>query len=106
MTTLPVACTLSADEVRCAAELLLPGLARAASSVTRLPDGVRMEFDAAPAGIVARIADVVERERRCCRFLHFTLDVPAASGTITLVIGGPEGTGTFLDSLAPEFARA
>jgi hypothetical protein len=65
-------------------------------------DGVRFEFDPAP-GIVAQIADVVERERRCCRFLHFALEVPEAGRVITLAISGPEGTGAFLESLTLEF---
>lgn len=98
MSTLPVACTLSAHEQHCEADALLPGLARLARRMETLPDGRRMEFDAAP-GIVARIAGVVERERECCRFLDFALHVGADGGPVTLELTGPPGTGEFLASI-------
>lgn len=81
MTTPPVACTLSADELRTCAEHLLPGLARVARNVSGLPTGVRLEFEAAP-GIVSRIAAVVERERACCSFLCFAVEIPASDAPV------------------------
>lgn len=97
----PVACTLGADDLRCRADELLPGLVRMARSVNPHASGARLTFDAA-AGIVAAIAAVVERERHCCRFLHFVLEVPSGGEPITLDISGPDGTVAFLASLAPE----
>jgi hypothetical protein len=105
MSTVPIACSLSADQLRCSADRLLPGLARDASRVARTADGARLEFDPVP-GIVPRLADVVERERQCCRFLHFVIEVPEAGGPVSLELSGPPGTGDFLASLGPELRSA
>jgi hypothetical protein len=102
MNDLPVACTLSVHDVHCAADDLLPGLARIAQGVTRQADGARLVFEPSD-GIVARIADVIERERRCCRFLRFALEVREGGGEVALTISGPAGTGAFLESLSAEF---
>ncbi|HEX5436785.1 MAG TPA: hypothetical protein VFW98_06480 [Gemmatimonadaceae bacterium] len=99
MSDSPLACTLSEEGLRCAADKLLPGLAGAARTVTLLDEGLRLEFDAA-LGVVPRIADVIERERQCCRFLHFALDVASEGGTIALTITGPAGTRAFLESVS------
>ena len=96
--TAPIACTLTADEQRCQADALLPGLVAIAASHDIVPDGWRLTF-APAAGIVTRVAAVVERERQCCAFLRFTLVVPAANEPTVLTIDGPPGTGDFLASL-------
>jgi hypothetical protein len=104
MADLPIACTLTADAPRCGAADLLPGLAAEADAVQAAADGVRLEFAAGASGVVTRIAGVIERERRCCQFLHFRLEVSAGSGPITLALSGPPGTGAFLAGLHPAFA--
>jgi hypothetical protein len=104
MSHIPVACTLTADHLRCRAEDLLPGLVRRATRVTRSTDAAELTFDAT-SDALAHIASVIDAERQCCQFLHFTLDVPAAKGAISLSVRGPAGTGAFLDSLDPAFAE-
>jgi hypothetical protein len=104
MPDLPIACTLSAHEVRCGAAELLPGLAESADAVRPVSHGVRFEFAAAD-GVVARIAAVIERERQCCQFLRFRLEVAPALGPVALEVDGPPGTAEFLASLHPAFAR-
>ena len=105
MTDLPVACSLEPAVLRCASDDLLPGLARLAARVERRGDTALLTF--APAsGLLARIAATLEAERDCCRFLHFTLDVPSDGGDFSLVVSGPPGTGAFLESLSPAFATA
>ena len=103
MSHAPIACTLTADELACGATGLLPGLALRAASVQPVPDGVRLEF-VAEAGVVSRLAAVIERERQCCQFLRFRLDVAPARGPIMLQIDGPPGTREFLAGLHPTFA--
>ena len=98
---MPIACRLSADQLRCAATELLPGLMREARAVAATPSGIRLAFDAAD-GLGERIAGVIERERRCCPFLDFVIEIPAGADTVTLVVSGPEGTREFLGTLAPE----
>ena len=97
---MPIACRLSAEELRCAATELLPGLIRDARGVEPTASGLRLTFDAVD-GLGARIAGVVERERRCCPFLDFVIEIPAGAETVTLVVSGPEGTREFLRTIAP-----
>lgn len=42
---------------------------------------------------------VIEAERRCCRFLGFMVTVEAPTGRITLDVTGPPGTGEFLTAM-------
>lgn len=99
----PIACTLSAHEQGCEAEQLLPGLARDAESVQSVPSGIRLAFSAHD-GLVPRIAAVIERERQCCQFMRFRLELSPALGPIVLVIDGPPGTAEFLANLHPLLA--
>lgn len=103
MSHVPIACTLSAHEQACHAAELLPGLAEEAQSVRLAPDGVRLAFAAEP-GVVTRLAAVIERERECCQFLRFRLEISPALGPIVLDVDGPPGTASFLAGLHPSFA--
>ena len=103
MSQLPIACSLTPDQLRCASEDLLPGLARRATRVDRTADAAELEFVVSD-DLLAHIARVLDSERRCCQFLHFTLVVPPAGAPVHLTVRGPEGTGTFLESLHPAFA--
>ena len=105
MTDLPVACTLTADALACGAAELLPGLAAEARTVSVVLNGARLEF-AGERGTVARLAAVIERERECCQFLRFHLEVSPGLGAIVLTVDGPPGTGSFLAGLHPAFASA
>jgi hypothetical protein len=100
----PIACTLSAHEMGCGAADLLPGLVPIAESVRAIPEGVRFEF-AAQQELVPRIAAVMERERQCCQFMRFRLELSPGLGPIVLIIDGPPGTSDFLARLHPAFAR-
>lgn len=105
MTEPPVACTRSAEQLRCASDDLLPGLVRRAADVRRQPDAAELTF-AVEDDLLAHIARVLDAERQCCRFLHFTLDIPPAGDDIRLSLRGPAGTGAFLESLDPAFGAA
>ena len=104
MEILPVACTLSRDELEREASCLMPGLLARAPAVTSLADGLRLEFDRAP-GVLRDITDVIERERSCCRFLQFVLTVPPGDGPFQLDITGPDGTTGFLAEVSKVSAR-
>jgi hypothetical protein len=96
MTTEPLACTLTADQLRMSADQLLPGLAASSQTAEWLPDGLRLTFDATD-GLLTHIADVIERERGCCSFLRFTLGVAPSQGPVTLDVTGPPGTRAVLE---------
>lgn len=98
MDSIPILCILSTDELRRCASELLPGLAERARSITPKPTGARLTFDVAD-GLLAAIAHVIDRERGCCPFLGFVLEVPAGTDEVTLAISGPEGTAEFLRTI-------
>lgn len=95
MTDLPLACSLSDPELRARRDGVLADLRRAALECRRLPDGLALRFGAEP-GQVARLAEVIELERQCCRFLRLELVVMPADGPIWLRLTGPAGTPDFL----------
>jgi hypothetical protein len=54
--------------------------------------------------MLTQLGKVLDAERRCCRFFHFSIDAQPAHGAILLTVAGPAGTGAFLESLSPAFA--
>jgi hypothetical protein len=98
MRDLPVACTLSADELSSRRDGLLPGLIAWTIGRVALHDGYRLIFQPAP-GLLDEVARVVDAERQCCRFLRFQLVVEQDCAPITLEVTGPEGTKEFLTDL-------
>ena len=98
MRDLPVACTLSADELGARRDGLLPGLIARATDRMTLDDGYRLTFAPAP-GLLDSMARAIDAERQCCRFLRFQLVVEQDGAPITLEITGPVGTKEFLREL-------
>ena len=99
-TDLPIACTLTPDQLRQGREALLPGILTRAMGHERLGDGFRFHF--APAdGLVPAMAAMIDAERRCCRSLRFTLTAEPGEGGLTLDVTGPAGTVEFLAGWVP-----
>jgi hypothetical protein len=94
----PIACTLSTDELRASASSLLPGVISRARRVTTRSNGIRVELEATSDNL-RRLADAIERERQCCAFLHFELDVPPNAGAYILTVTGPDGSERLFDDL-------
>jgi hypothetical protein len=94
----PVACALDPKELKARQGSLLPGLAAHVRAIHETSDGYEFEF-AASREILAQLVDVIDAERRCCRFLKFELIVEPAEGSVKLRLGGPPGTREFLSSL-------
>ncbi len=65
MTTPPLACTLTPDQLRCDAAVLLPGLQSRAVRVVWETEGVRLTLDATSENL-AVVFHAIQRERRCC----------------------------------------
>ena len=98
MPDLPIVCTLTPEALRARREGLLAELLRGSAGHEPLPDGLRLRF--APSGeTLASIAQAVEAERRCCRFLRFTVTVEPDEGPVPLDLTGPEGTRDFVAAL-------
>jgi hypothetical protein len=99
MADAPVACRLSVDERRANADSLLPSVLRTARSITALPNGILMELEATTDAL-RHISEVIDRERQCCPFLRFQLDVPPNGEAYVMSVTGPEGTADLLAELA------
>ena len=94
----PIACTLSPAALQARRQNLLHVLASRATECGEIPNGFLLRFSA-ESDILAEIAKAIDAERRCCRFLHFTVAVEPADGPITLELAGPEGTREFLTAM-------
>jgi len=55
------------------------------------------------SGIIARMAEFITNERRCCPFLKFTLTIDTEPQPISLILTGPDGAQEFLRA---EFTEA
>ena len=95
MAELPIVCTLTPEDLKARVNDLLPDLVARAVEYWSLDNGLRCRFDSAP-GLLSAIAQVIERERACCRFLRFELVAEADGGSILLEVTGPAGTAAFL----------
>jgi hypothetical protein len=101
MNDLPIACTLSAEDLRQRRADLLPGLVTRAVASVRLDAGMQFRFEAS-SETLAELVRLIDVERQCCRFLQFELAIAANLGPITLTVTGPAGTREFLEDLLQE----
>ena len=87
MSDLPIACTLTPDDMT--ARLALIDALAADGLIDRTPTdaGLRVRLRDSPQ-IEQRARDLIAAESRCCAFLEFTLD--RADGELVLDITGPE----------------
>jgi hypothetical protein len=68
-------------------------VAEALEEVQELPNGLALRF---PADEYEPVTEFVGRERLCCPFLGFTLEVGPERGPITLKLTGAEGVKDFI----------
>jgi hypothetical protein len=98
MSDLPIVCTLSPDALSTRRRGLLSELLQQSAGRELLPDGLQLRF--APSGeTLSKITAAVDAERRCCRFLRFTIAVEPDQGQFTLDLTGPQGTREFVAAL-------
>ena len=97
-TSLPIACTLSAADLREQRDTLLLGLADHAVQRAPLARGIRLRFSPT-AERMRQIDAVVRRERECCPFLEFRIGLGIGGSALTLDVTGPEGTAGLLTEL-------
>lgn len=97
MADLPIVCSLTDTELATRRSGLLADLQAQVETVERRPDGLAFRFAASP-GRLAFLAELIELERKCCRFLRIRLTVEPGGGPIWLELTGPEGTAEFLEA--------
>lgn len=95
MSKLSIACDLSAAELTGRRDAWLAQLAGSASEISEIKNGVVLELPTSPE-ITRLIAQVIDAERQCCRFLRFRCTYEPDLGPISLEVTGPEGTVEFL----------
>jgi len=87
---LPIACTLTEDEMRERRRTILDALRGVAREVTSVPLGYAYRFEAS-SEMLARLVRLVDLERQCCPFLTFRITI-ANHQPICLEITGPPET--------------
>jgi len=95
MADIPIACSLSAAELREREQTVLEAFGTRVRSVEARPDGYAIEVAPTDEGVAAATA-VIQIERICCPFLRFDLTVEAQGGTVQLTLTGPPGAKEFL----------
>ena len=94
--SIPFACDMTAipPESRGRHHALIRRLmTEAVQDVSELPDGLAFRF---PAQEYDAVTEFVGRERLCCPFLTFTLEVTPGRGPIRLRLTGAEGVRDFI----------
>jgi hypothetical protein len=95
---LPVACTLTAAELREREAALLSQFWSGVVETEELPDGYAFRLSG-DADSVRLVADLITAERACCPFLKFELVAEPNMGPVAVRMSGPAGTKEFLSSL-------
>src|SRR5262245_40419022 len=85
---LPIACTLTAAELRDRRRTVLDSIRNEAVEVIPLPDGYAYRFKAASQTLQA-LSHLVDLERQCCPFLTFKIVVESNGVPIRLEVTGP-----------------
>jgi hypothetical protein len=98
MTDLPIMCTLSPDALKARKDGLLARVAAMSIRTTKLAEGYRLEFSSESEALPV-IAEMIDAERQCCRFLRFAVVLEANLGPVSLELTGPAGTRAFLEAL-------
>ena len=92
---IPIACTLSAPELREREKTVLKSFGAQVRRVEARPDGYTIQVAATDEGLAAAMA-LIQVERLCCPFLRFDLAVEAGAGPVRLALTGPPGVKEFL----------
>jgi hypothetical protein len=92
---LPVACTLSAAEMRTRGEDVVAPLFARVQHLEEMPDGYRFAFPAEADG-VRELLEFILSERACCPFFTFELTLASPHDLVWLSLLGGEGVKEFV----------
>ena len=98
MEPLPIVCTLSEEALKERQSTTLEQLFGQAREFQPLPSGYRFRFDVSNQ-LLVDIMELIIKERKCCRFIDFKLEVAASEGPVWLSLEGPAGTREFIESV-------
>jgi hypothetical protein len=91
MPEIPVACSLSPDELARRRDEVVVPLFSARQEVQELPDGYALRFPGDEAW-ATRLLALIALERACCPFFTFELVFEPQRGPLWLRLRGPAGT--------------
>ncbi|MCW3051953.1 MAG: hypothetical protein JWN14_1123 [Chthonomonadales bacterium] len=94
--TIPVACSLNAEELT-ERRKLLKRIGRGVAETEERKSGYAYTF--ASDALLPELLEFIRAERQCCPFFRFTLTFEPGNGPLRLEVTGPEGTKAFLRSL-------
>jgi hypothetical protein len=100
---LPIACTLTADQLPVRLDEIRSVSRAALRSKTAAGTHAVLTFDPAH-GVHDRLAAIVAAESKCCAFL--TMKLTGAADAITLTIDAPDDGGPVLEELLASFELA
>jgi hypothetical protein len=100
---LPIACTLSPEELRVRRDALLPGLAARAEQIIPISGGVQLQIASSPDAMET-IGRIIDAERRCCRFLAFAVSAEPDLGPIIVTVTAPPDAQALLTDLVAKTA--
>ena len=98
MTEPPIVCTLGPEALKARKAGLLARVAGLSNHTVKIGGGYRFEFTP-DRETLSLIAEMIDAERQCCRFLRFDLIVEPDFGPLSVEVTGPSGTQEFLDTL-------
>ena len=94
-----IACDLTAIEAGHREQHLLTAkqLIEMVEEINELPDGFALRLPG-DSETFLHAARFISRERECCSFFHFTLDLAPSGGPLWLNLTGPEGVKQLLQA--------
>jgi hypothetical protein len=95
---IPVACSLTSDELRSRETILLAEFRSAVTAIEEHADGYAVRLSGEKHRL-ALVADLMIAERQCCPFLTFALAAEPNMGALTIRVTGPQGAKEFLKPL-------
>ena len=95
---IPVACSLSASELREREVEFLAKFRSAVIATEELPDGYAFRVPAG-GGCITLIAELIVAERECCPFLTFEMSAHPQMGPVIVRMFGPGGAKGFLETI-------
>lgn len=94
----PIACTLTAPELREREQLLQREISSGVLERRELPDGYVLRFPG-DAAWLATLTALIRFERVCCPFFTFELRCEPEQGPLWLSLRGPDGVKEFVMTL-------
>src|SRR5215469_12399428 len=93
----PLACNLKAftPEERVTWRKLIDEVKQAETPARELPNGHVFKIETSRISI-ARVAEWIDLERKCCPFLNFQLSLEGSNGAMTLALTGGHGVKEFI----------